>query len=76
MLRVESQWRSPGLPSRHKDFSSVDVRRLHGLLIEFEGWARSARQKMDNLIEEGQYDVSLTEVQDLVGYELGQLGLS
>lgn len=71
MLTIKSNWRD----DRRSDFSNVDVRRLHGTLIEFEGWARSARQKIDQLKEEGNINVSAQEVQQLVAYELGQLGL-
>lgn len=75
MLRIKSaQWGFRD--KRPPDFTSVDVRRLHGLLAEFEGWAKSAKEKMDELLNEGRYDVTYSEVQQMLGYELGQLGLN
>jgi len=86
-VKSQSQWRSPGLPGNgvqddvniepaaHEDFSNVEVRRLHGTLIEFKIQARNACQKMDQLIEEGRFDVAYDEAIQLVDYELSQLGL-
>jgi hypothetical protein len=71
MLTIKSEWGR----ERRPDFLSVDVRRLHGRLEEFESSARSAREKMDQLKEEGRFDVTYGEVMQLVDYELSQLGL-
>lgn len=74
MLQIKSaQW---DFNKRPPDFTSVDVRRLHGLLAEFEGWSRSAKEKMDELLDQEQYDISYQDVQQMLSYELGQLGLN
>lgn len=71
MLRIKSaQWGS------QNDFTNVDVRRIHGIVAEFESWSRIANEKMKKLLDDGRYNVSLQEVQELIGYELGQLGLN
>ena len=77
MLKIKSQsrWRPDDMLSHHKDFSNPDVRRLHATLIEFESWAKSARQKMDQLIDAERFDVDYSEAMQIVEYELGQLGL-
>ena len=71
MLRVQSQhsW-------QHNDFHDTNVRRLHGDLAAIKENASIACEKMEALLAEGRYDITLEEARQLLNYELARLGLS
>ena len=74
MLNIKSaQW---GEKQEHRDFINVDVRRLHGMLLEYQHATKSALEKMKQLLVERKYDITPQEIQALLSYELGQLNLS
>ena len=56
-------------------FSSKDVRRLHGIFIDFQDWAKAADKEMDSWLERGETDISFDEAKERLNYYLSQLGL-
>jgi len=59
-----------------RDFTSVDVRRLNGVLLDFRFQSNKALAEMEEWLEKGEQDISFEEAQKRLGYYLAQLGLS
>jgi DNA topoisomerase VI subunit A len=58
-----------------QDFTSNDVRRLNGILLDFRYQSSKALEEMEKWLENGEQDISFKQAQDRLRYYLGQMGL-
>ena len=58
-----------------KDFQSTDVRRLHGIFLDFKGWSTEALEMMNDWLEDGEYNITLEEAIKRLQYYLSQMGI-
>ena len=57
------------------DFSSVDVRRMHGILSDFQDLSKDAIKEMDKWLVNGEFDITMEEAEKRLSYYLARMGL-
>ena len=57
------------------DFKRQDVRRLHGIFLDFQDLAKNADKEMQEWLEKGEYDISFEEAKERLSYFIARLGL-
>ena len=55
--------------------TNVDVRRLHGILSDYEEYAKKAKEEMDTWLENEEDDITYQEATSRLSYYLAQLGV-
>jgi len=70
-----TQFIDPRNSPRPPQFKSQDVRRLMGIFSDFQGWAKSAEEEMEQWLANGEYDISFEEAKNRLNYYLAQLQL-
>lgn len=58
-----------------RDFKDQRVKRLHRVVKNMADYAMRASETISNLLDEGKFDISEEEVEQMIGFELDQLGL-
>jgi hypothetical protein len=56
-------------------FLSEDVRRLHGIMIDFQSLAKKADEEMQSWLDNEEYDISFEEAKKRLSYYLARLQL-
>ena len=59
----------------NNDFSDVDVRRLNGILLDFQTLSRDALLEMDMWLTNGETNIDLEEAKIRLSYYLARLGV-
>ena len=68
-------WYKESQTKRLPDFTSVDVRRLSGILHDFKDLSGKAIEEMDQWIGNGEYDISLDEAYNRLLYYMSRMGI-
>jgi len=61
--------------NQEKDFRSVEVKRLHGLFMDFNNLSKEASDIMEKWIREGRTDIEFEAAVKELDYYLVRLGL-
>lgn len=64
------------ITSQSQDFINIDVKRLHGILLDFHDLSKQALDKINQLLDHKQYHISIEDLKQLLAYELSRLNLS
>jgi hypothetical protein len=57
------------------DFTSVDVRRLNGILMDFQRYSKQAIEEMDKWLLSGENNITIEEAQKRLSYYLAMMGI-
>lgn len=57
------------------DFTSVDVRRLNGILLDFQRYSKQAIEEMDKWLLNGENNITIEEAQKRLSYYLAMMGI-
>jgi hypothetical protein len=73
--RIDQYRGEQGLLSRSSDFTSVDVRRLSGILEDHQSLSKDALAEMDKWLSNGEYSITIEEAQKRLSYYLARMGI-
>ena len=73
--KASSDWYKKASNDSTPDFTNVDVRRLNGILLDFQDLSRDALLEMDMWLANGETNIDLEEAKIRLSYYLARLGV-
>jgi hypothetical protein len=57
------------------DFTNIDVRRMHGIFLDFQSLSKDALVEMEKWLSNGEVNISLEEAKNRLSYYLARMGV-